>query len=225
MVLAVSESSAWAAPSPKQAAPSPKQIVKNAIEATESTTSLDVIGSIDEGSQKISLDVSATTSGVGHGTVGIGTGSVEVRLVSGTIYFMGNANFWTQQSGASAAQLFANKWVSTADTSTSGKSLAEFLNSAELLKQLFASNLSSSKFKHDGRATVGGKRTIVIAGADKKDKTSGKLFVAAKGKPYVLKITVAGKNGTGGLTFTRYNQPVSTVAPSGAIDLDTLSTG
>jgi hypothetical protein len=204
---------------------SPRQSVKNAITATKSAHSVRVAGSIDEGSQKISLNVSATTSGVGQGTVGIGTGTVQVRLVGGTIYFMGNAAFWTQQSGASASKLFAGKWVDTAATTTSGKSLAEFLDSADLMKQLFSSNLNGSRFANAGRAKVGGRPAVVISGADKKNKTSGRLYIAARGKPYILKLTIGGKSGTGGLTFSHYNQPVSPVAPSGAIDLDTLSTG
>ncbi len=211
--------------SPVSAAASPKQTVKNAIAATESATSVEIAGSVVEGTQTISLDVSASTTGVGQGTIGIGNGVATVRLVGGTVYFMGNANFWTEQSSASAAQLFAGKWVSTAATTSGGESLAQFLNSASFMKQLFGTNLTNSTFSRVGTAKVSGRSAIVISGVDKKNKTKGKIYVAASGKPYVLKITIGGKSGTGGLTFSKYNRPITPVVPSGAIDLDTLTAG
>jgi hypothetical protein len=219
MTLGWSGSFAWAGTSPKQT-------LKNAISATESVTSVKIIGEIHETTQTISLDVSASTAGVGEGTVGLGTGLVAVRLVGGTIYFMGNKNFWTQQGNASDAQLFAGKWVDTAASTTSGKSLAEFLDSATFLKQLFGgSNLSSSKFTKVGTAKVAGKSTVVLSGVNEKTKTSGKIYVATSGPPYILKVVIGGDGDQGSLTFSQFNQPVHSVAPSGAIDLDTLAAG
>lgn len=210
--------------SPAGASTSPKQAVKNAIAATESATSVKISGSVTEGAQKISLDVSASTLGVGQGTIGIGTGVATVRLIGGTIYFMGTTKFWTQQSGKSAAQLFAGKWVKTAATTQSGQSLAEFLNSANFMKQLFSSNLNNSKFAEAGTAKVAGKSAVVISGIDSKNKTSGRIYVAKSGKPYILKIAIGGKGGVGSLTLSNYNQSITPAVPSSAIDLDTLST-
>ena len=210
--------------SPAGASTSPKQTVKNAIAATESATSLKIFGSVTQGTQTISLNVSASTLGVGQGTVGIGTGVATVRLVGGTIYFMGSTKFWTQQSGKSAAQLFAGKWVKTAATTTNGKSLAQFLNSANFMKQLFSSNLNNSKFTKAGTGKVAGKSAVVISGVDSKNKTSGRIYVAKSGTPYILKIAIDGKGGIGSLTFSNFNQPITPAVPSGAIDLDTLGT-
>ena len=209
--------------SPAGAAASPKQIVKNAISATESASSVKISGSITQGSQTISLNVSAGTGGTGQGTIGIGTGTATVRLVGGIVYFMGDNHFWTQQESASAAQLFAGKWVKTAATTSSGKSLAEFLNSQSFMKQLFATNLTKSAFKAAGSATVGGESAIVISGHDAKSTSNGNLFVAKSGKPYILRISIGGTGGTGSLTFSNYNKKIAPVVPAGAIDLDTLS--
>ncbi len=209
--------------SPVSAVASPKQIVLKAITASEAATSVRIVGSVTEGTQKISLDVSASTTGVGQGTIGIGTGVATVRLVGGTVYFTGNANFWTQQISASAAKLFVGKWVSTAATTSTGQPLAQFLNSGTFMKQLFGSNLDNSTFIDVGTVHVGAKTAVVISGADKKNKSEGDLYVAKSGPPYILRITVSGKGETGGLTFSRYDQPFTPVVPSGAIDLDTLS--
>lgn len=209
--------------SPAGASPSPKQMVKNAIAAAESATSVKIAGSVTQGTQTVSLDVSASTLGVGQGTIGIGTGVATVRQVGGTIYFMGTTAFWTQQSGQSAAQLFAGKWVKTAATTSSGQSLAQFLNSHNFMVQLFGSNLANSHFVKVGTAKVGGRSAIVISGVDPKNKTTGRIYVAKSGTPYVLKIAVGGKGLSGSLTFSNYNRPIAPAVPAGAIDLDALN--
>lgn len=207
---------------PAGASASAKQIVQSAISATESAKSLTIAGAVVQGKQTISLNVSASTSGVGQGTIGIGTGTATVRLVGGTVYFMGDASFWTKESGKSAAQLFAGKWVSTAATTTNGQELSAFLNSGAFLRQLFGSNLTKATFTNAGTAKVAGKSVIVIAGRDKSN-SGGRLYVAASGKPYVLKISISSPTESGGLVFSNYNRPITPVIPSGAINLDTLS--
>jgi len=211
---------------PVSAASSPEQIVKQAITTSEAATSVKIVGSVAEGTQTISLDVSASTSGAGEGTIGIGKGLATVRLVGGTVYFMGNAKFWTQQVSASAAKLFVGKWVSTAATTSTGSPLAQFLNSGSFMKQLFGSSLENSKFVNAGTAHVGGKTAIVISADNKSLKSEGDLYVAKSGQPYILKVSaVGGKGQAGALTFSQYDQPVNVVAPSGAVDLDTLQSG
>jgi hypothetical protein len=211
---------------PVSAASSPKQIVQQAITASEAATAVKIVGSVAEGTQTISLDVSATTSGVGEGTIGIGKGVATVRLVGGTVYFMGNTKFWTQQISASAARLFVGKWVSTAATTSTGAPLAQFLNSGNFMKQLFGSNLENSKFVNAGTAHVGGKTSIVISAVGKGTKSEGDLYVAKSGPPYILRVSaVGGKGQAGALTFSQYDQSINVVAPSGAVDLDTLQSG
>jgi hemin uptake protein HemP len=145
-----------------------------------------------------------------------------VRSVGGTVYFMGTNKFWTQQGGQSAAQLFAGRWVSTAVTSKSGQSLGQFLNSTSFMKSLFGSNLKSSTFAFAGKSKVNGQSTTVISGRDKTGKAAGDIYISSNGSGYILRITFAGKT-TGALNFSKFNAPVTPVAPTGAIDLDTLS--
>jgi len=199
-----------------------KQAVANAIKATETASSVQFNGTVVQGTQTVTLAVAASNSGVGQGTIGIGSGVATVRSVGGTIYFMGTSQFWSQQGGQSAAQLFAGKWVSTAASSKSGQSLGLFLNSTSFLKSLFGPNLKSSNFAFAGKSQINGQSTTVISGRDKNGKNSGKIYVSSSGSQYILRITFAGKT-TGMLNFSKYNAPVTPVVPSGAIDLDTLS--
>ena len=58
-----------------------------------------------------------------------------------------------------------------------------------------------------------------------KDTTKGgTLYVAATGKPFPLQITKEGKE-SGKVTFSRWDQPVTLTAPSGAIDISKLQNG
>jgi hypothetical protein len=214
---------------PAGASVSPRQLVLRSIKATEAASAIRFKGVITERTkatapvQRIALDVSGSTSGVGEGTIGIGKGIATVREVGGTIYFNANSAFWTTEGGQSASTIFAGRWVSTAATSATGQSLAEFLDSSTFLTVIFGKNLKSSIFTNAGSATVDGEAATVIGATYKKNDAHGKLYVASSGKPYVLKLAVASKDGAATLTFSNYNEVTHPIAPQGAIDLDTLS--
>jgi hypothetical protein len=72
---------------------------------------------------------------------------------------------------------------------------------------------------------VRGQKTVVIAGQDTVGKASGRLYVAATGQPYVLRMVIQGQTGLGTYNFSHFNQPVHPVAPRNAIDLDSLRAG
>jgi hypothetical protein len=206
------------------ASTSPKQIVKNGISATESARSVTIAGAVTEGTETISLNISASDQGVGQGTIGFGAGVAQVRLIDGTVYFKGDSTFWTEESGQSAAQLFAGKWVKTAATTSSGQSITQFLNSTHFMKELFSSSPASSTFSNLGTTRVAGKAAVEISGVDAKNQTTGTIYVATSKPHYVLKISITGSSETGGLTFTHYNQRIRPVVPTGAVNLDTLGT-
>lgn len=215
MTLAVLGSSAGASVSP---AP----LVKRAIVATESAKAVRFAGSIKDGNQTVTLNVSSDiATGLGQGTIGLGPGKAMVRSVGGLIYLNANAAFWTQESGQAAAQLFAGKWVSTSALGTSGQALAPFVYASVFLKQVFNSNLQNSVFKLAGKTKVNGKAVTVISGHAKNNSSRGKLYVAKSGPPYILRLDISSSSGTGTILFSNYNTAVHAVAPPGAIDLDT----
>ena len=209
--------------SPAEAGTSAKATVRSAIAATETLSALKIAGSISAQGQTVKLSVSASSSGTGQGTIGIGKGVATVRSVGGVVYFNANKAFWDAEGGKSTASEFAGKWVSTAATSQSGTELSEFLNSTSFMKQVFGNNLTNSTFSFAGNTTVAGKKVTVISGHDTKNKSGGKLYITKSGTPYILKIRINGKTGTGQITFSDFNKAVTPAAPAGAIDLDTLS--
>jgi hypothetical protein len=222
-------SATLAGAAPAGASSSPRQLVLQAVKATETATAVRFEGVITARTkptaplERITLDVSGSTSGTGEGTIGIGKGVATVREVAGTIYFNGNSAFWTTESGQTTSKIFAGRWVSTAATSSTGHSLAEFLDSSTFLTVVFGKNLLRSTFTNAGSARVGSQPVTVVATSYAKNNAHGRLYIARSGTPYILKLAVASNSGTATLSFSNYNQVAHPIAPQGAIDLDTLS--
>jgi hypothetical protein len=208
------------------ASTSARTLVQRAIAATEATTTITYAGTIKEGKQTVSIRVSANeVTGEGQGTLTINGGTAQMRLVGGNVYLNADKTFWTLESGAQAATQLAGKWVSTAANGTNGQQLAVFVNGKDFLSQLFNPNLKNSTFTVTGTSTIGGKRATVISGRDTKSKSGGKVYVAKSGKPYILRIDISSKSGTGTITFSAFDKNVLPQAPANAINLDTAAGG
>jgi hypothetical protein len=199
-----------------------KQLVAKAVTATEAVTSVHFVGVVLQDTQEVSLNVSATSTGVGQGTIGIGKGTAVVRSVHGIDYFKGNAKFWTEESGKSAAELFAGRWVSASAKSSGGLDLNQFLNSTALTQNLFGSGFTQSTLALDGTAKIGGHRVTVVKGADENGKGSGKIFITKSSPPYIMKVSFSSTSGSGSILLSNFNKPVRPVAPKNAINLGSL---
>ena len=77
-----------------------KQMVINAVSATESATSLTLVGAIAQGKQTVSLKVTASNAGDGQGTIGIGKAVATVRWVGGTVYLWARARSGPNRVGS-----------------------------------------------------------------------------------------------------------------------------
>ena len=204
------------------AAASAKQIVMNSIAASKTASSVRVVGSVISGSQTIGLSVSASDANQGHGTITINGGVVKIVRHGASVYFNANATFWSQSGGAAAAG-FAGQWVSTSATGTDGKSFSEFLGSAALFKQIFSgSNVSESTFVLEHNTIVSGVRVYAITATNTTDGTTGVVYIARTGKPYIVELTKTEKTDSSKLVFSAYNQPVHAKVPPHSITLKKL---
>lgn len=176
--------------------------------------SVHAVGRIDENGQQLSLDVHVARDR-GIGTLGLGSGQLEVRLVDGTAYVRGDEAAYTA-FGASSAQvkLIANKWLKGSSSSGDLSNFSGFLDLGKLFDSLLTPD---GKVETGKTTTLHGQPafTLVDSGA------GGTLYIAETGKALPLRIE---KTGTGGgqVDFTDYDDPVSVSAPSGAVDLSQL---
>lgn len=186
--------------------------------AVADVRSVHVKGTINQSGQPLTLEV-FVGSDAAHGTIDVGGGTMDLRLVDGVTYFRGDAKVFAS-FGANAAQasLAAGRWIK--DTSATGPaaSFSTFLDRKKLFDNLLTPQGTIST---GGAATVNGHKALILV-----DNSSegGKLYVATTGAALPLRIARTGNNG-GQIDFTDYNADVSVSAPSGAIDLSQLSGG
>jgi len=199
-----------------------KQLVINAIAATETASSVQVVGTVTSPSQTIGLSVRALNANQGLGTITINGAAVKIVRLGARVYFNADAAFWTQNAGASAA-VYAGQWVSTSATGSDGKSFSEFLGSAALFKQLFSgSNLNQSTFTQGPNTTVAGVPVVAVTGKNATNATTGIVYIARTGKPYIIELTKTDKTGSSRLVFSAYDRPVHAKAPKHSVTIQQL---
>jgi len=199
-----------------------KQAVQNALAASQTASSVHVVGSVTTGGQTTALNVQASNSKAGQGSVSINGAIVRIVRLGSRVYFNADAAFWTMEAGSSSAA-FAGKWIYTSATGANGKNFSQFLGASGLFKQLLSgSKLNQSTFTQGANTTVAGVPVSAISGSDSTDGTSGVVYIARRGKPYLIELKTTTKSGTGELVFSAYNQPVHPKAPAHAISLTQL---
>jgi hypothetical protein len=199
-----------------------EQIVMSTIAASKTVSSVHVVGSVTTGSQTINLNVHASNHGTGMGTLSVNGASVKIVRVGKLVYFNADAAFWTQNAGPSAAA-YAGEWVSAPASSANGKSFALFLATSTLFNQILSgSKLSQSTFTMGPNTAIGSVAVYAITGTNTSSGSTGVIYIARSGKPYVVQLDKTGSTGSGKLTFSAYNQPVHATAPKHAITVKQL---
>jgi hypothetical protein len=206
----------------KASAAARKAVIK-ALNTSAAARSVTVTGSASQGKEVITLAVQASDDAQGVGSIGISGAVVHAIRLGKNVYFNANTKFWKDNGGTAAAALFVGKWVETAASTNDGQPLAEFLDVTTLFEELFSGNINTAIFSAGKKTTLAGMAVTAYAGKDATGGTGGTIYVARKGKPYVVELTsIGGQKGHSLVVFSGYNQPVHAVAPKGAIDIDTL---
>jgi hypothetical protein len=183
--------------------------------ATADVKSVHVKGTINQSGKPLTVDVSVG-SAAAEGSIGVGGGTMDLRLVDGVTYFRGDSKVFAA-FGANAAQasVAAGRWIK--DTSSSGPAgtFSAFLDEKKLFDALLTPQGTISK---GGSATVNGKKAVILIDSSAE---GGKLYVAETGEALPLRIERTGSNG-GRVDFLDYDVDVNVDAPSGAVDISQL---
>jgi len=205
------------------ASESPTHLLNSAIAAQRQATSFNVSGTIQQGSQTIGMNVTASGAGNGFGTITLNGQKVQIVRIGKTVYFRAGRSFWQSQGGSAAASVLANRWVSGPSNNADFKDLASFFDSSWLSSQLVPPGTVTSGLTKGGTTTISGTKVIVLKGAGSTGKGLGSIYIAASGPPYIVRITLpAGKN-SGSVTFSRFNASVHPTAPANSIGVGALS--
>jgi len=206
---------------------SPRQILAKATSAVVGAQSFKVTGIVHDKGQTTALAVTASKNGNGFGTVSLNGQTVQIVKVGGSLYFRAGAAFWRKQSGAQAASLFADRWVQGSASSSDFSQLASFFTTGQLADEFLGkTNTSSTTLSKAGTTSINGQRVLVLYGHDTNDGTSGRIFIATTGQPFVVRISLLkGSGAIGSVTFTGFNAPVNPPVPQGAINVSGATGG
>lgn len=189
------------------------QIAKDAYHAAVSARSVRVKGSVTTNGQQLGVNLAIRRGEAVAGSLSLQGNTINMVVIRSDVFFSASAAYYQSQGESSTVASELNeKWVKL--PKSQAKSFSEFENLKQLLGNLGHPTGTLSK---DGTSSVSGTAVILV-----KSTKGGEVAVAAHGTPYPLQL-LAGSAGTGSLTFSRWNKPVSIQKPASFIDLSKSS--
>ncbi|MGW3290703.1 hypothetical protein ACWDR3_39330 [Streptomyces sp. NPDC001002] len=215
------------------------EIADRSMKATTGASSVHLKGDVEDedAGGRIHVDMALNTKNECTGTFGMGgSGGMELIKTGDTVYMKYDEEFLREQSKGESKEtvdemvsMLGGKWAKTSATGADSEDIAGFCDLDSVLEgaedagsggSASPDATAASSATRAGTAEVGGAKAVVLKLKDGKDRYT--LYVAAEGKPYLLRMVSTGTD-TGALTFSDYDKPVSVTKPTGKIlDLDAL---
>ncbi|MGW6269274.1 MULTISPECIES: hypothetical protein [unclassified Streptomyces] len=202
-------------------------IVDKAVKATSGARSLSVKGSVPDEGGTITLDMAFDTKGQCAGTMGMGgEGSLDLITTARTVYMKYDEEFLRAQGKGqpkaetqAAVDMLAGRWVKTSATGADAKDIAAFCDLDVLLADFKDVDSDADRGK---TTTVDGTPALTLTETDGADRYT--LYVATKGKPYLLKVVNETAKTPETLTFGDFDEPVDATPPTGDVmDIDKMA--
>lgn len=217
---------------------SPEEIADRALTATTDASSLRMKGDIpdDESKGTIRMDMALNKKNECAGTLGMGgQGKADLIKTGDTVYMKYDEAFLRAQSEGeskadadAAVAMLAGKWTRMSAKGADAKDIAGFcdldavLGGAEDLNADASPGGENATVTRGGTATVDGVPALVLHAKDGKDSYT--LYVATRGKPYLLRMDSKSADDPGTITFSDFDEPVPARKPTGnVVDLDALT--
>ncbi|HEY3714781.1 MAG TPA: hypothetical protein VGL39_09660 [Jatrophihabitantaceae bacterium] len=196
------------------------ELEKKVVAATQAATSLHLVGTgAGDGGKPVAFDIHFGP----HKTAGsITQNNQPIKLINpggASVYFQADDSLWKQVGGAAAVSMFHGKWVKVAANDKRFADLSSSFDKDSLLGGMFSDD--SGDLQVVGPSTVDGTAAIEYRDADHNE-----LYVAATGKPVLLKLVDLSNDG-GTLTFSDYDKPYSFSPPpaSQTVDFSKVESG
>ncbi|MCM2412532.1 hypothetical protein [Streptomyces sp. RKAG290] len=191
------------------------QIAADAVKATRDAQSVRVRGNVQQpGGNEVRVDFHVDEQDRCTGTMSGQGAKADVIQVGQTAYVRGDEKFWQNalkgQPGAEKAiTRVQDKWVKSQPGQAGIEGMCD--------KQAFLAAMDRDKSERKGMkkgstSEVDGKKALAL---EKKQPGGEKLtlYVAAEGKPYILKSVTAGGKQPGEVTLTDYGKKVDAKTP------------
>ncbi len=197
-------------------------IFARALTASEDAASLTLKASLINATTSYVLDISISKSGNGFGFIKHDGGTIDLVRLGRTVYFKATRTFWMKNASASAAALFAGKWVSGPATASTLKHVGAYFDVRSILDQLFGKTEARHLAKI-GTTTFMGRRVAILRNHK---ATGGSTIYVGTHAPYFLyRIMKKGGSSHGSVTLFNYDKPVRPAKPKGSITLLKLASG
>ncbi|HEX3793386.1 MAG TPA: hypothetical protein VHV57_02675 [Acidimicrobiales bacterium] len=191
-----------------------------AIGAEAKVGSVRVQGTIKQGKTNIKVDFVVNGDGEGGGTFQQSGSTIQLKRVGPLLYFNAPTKFWRTNSttGAAQAKTYGGKWIEVSALDSRFQSFDQFLNVSDLVTAVFQGHTTPLTLKSG--TYQGHKIKIVADKVTSKGKTSsGEMYIAATGKPVVLKIIDRGPTNGSTFVFTSYGKAKGITTPPEPINL------
>jgi len=211
---------------------SARGMAERAVRATKSARSLRMTGHLTSEGERVDVDMALARSGDCTGEADAGAkGSARIRQEDGTGYVEADDSFWKAVSHngrnvAGASRLLKGRWLKVpqgalpSGTTEAGTDPTSLCDLGALLADLGPDRMrQASKGR---KTTVDGRPAVSVV--SKQDGGTTTAFIAAKGKPYLLRIAKKGGESPGVMTFGGFGKPFAVVTPpqSRTVDLAEL---
>ncbi|MEE1751193.1 hypothetical protein [Streptomyces sp. SP18CS02] len=200
------------------------QIADKSIDLSKSAKSVRYKGTIADKGVPLGVDVTVDKARACKGTMARDGANVTLRKVGEDSYLKGDAAFWKQmgkEKGTPAAEADATAEVLKGRWLKTPKGMANGTEQVCDIDQAFREIEETTDLTRSADSSVNGQPVAVLTRTGGAGTKAALLYVAAKGKPYLLKATVGAGKGAVTLEFSEYDKPVTITAPPAGEVLDT----
>ncbi|HET7571841.1 MAG TPA: hypothetical protein VFJ77_04145 [Gaiellaceae bacterium] len=198
-----------------EASKPPRQVLADARAAAADASAVHVHGTVVSGGTPVGVDLHLDRGKGGKGTVTQSGFEIDLIRIGRTVYLRGSDTFYERTLGEAAAARLRGKWLR--GSTASGK-LSALVPLTDIDKLVRASTSNTDTLRNRGETTYQGRPVVAIEDAAEKST----LYVAARGKPYVVAIVGNGSGDSGALHFDDWDDAVHLDAPSDALSLSEL---
>ena len=192
-----------------EAGKSANQIARDAYNAAINAKSVRVNGDVDTNGQQLGVNLNIRQGNAVAGSLTLQGNAVDMVVIGSEVYFSASGAYYESQGeSASVANELNDRWVKLPKSEV--KDFAQFEHLGQLLGSLDHPTGTLSKA---GTSTVAGMAAVLV-----KSTKGGVVAVANHGTPFPLQL-LAGTAGSGSLTFSGWNKPVTIKKPGSFIDL------
>ncbi|GAA3391212.1 hypothetical protein [Streptomyces roseoviridis] len=210
------------------------QIADRAVTATQSATSLRMAGRVVSDDQPLNVDFSLNDKNECTGAIKLKGGAAELRQTGKVTYMKGDEAFWRASMSSqrmpesridATIELLKGRWLKIPQDRPGTEQLSGVCDLKELLDDLGKDKERRTGLTRGPGAEVDG--TPVTTLVKKANGETTTVSVAARGKPYILKVVKTGGDEPGSVTLSAYDKPVKVVVPPAdqTVDLTKLDRG